>query len=182
MSRNRLRRSFTVETKARGRQAPAILPVRAPLLEQPSPAFPSLEAAALFSREPVRPADTGAEAAGRPATRRILPSLIEAPAPEPEPEVIEPVIREPRVRRVKLARAEARGDAPRPEPVRQERIARNEPLAEGLVPPVAAQIDPAQGKLAPTVPAEPARRAGRRAEKALPLGERWKRRLPRVCW
>ncbi|MEE7476832.1 hypothetical protein MHIMP23_10970, partial [Methylobacterium hispanicum] len=79
MSRNRVRRSFTVETKARGRQAPATLPVRAPLIEQPSPAFPSLEAAALFGAGPARPAEAETAPVGRPAPRRILPSLIAAP-------------------------------------------------------------------------------------------------------
>lgn len=169
MSRNRVRRSFTVETKARGRQAPATLPVRAPLIEQPSPAFPSLEAAALFGAGPARP-----------APRRILPSLIAAPAAEPEEaEEAAPVAREPRlprVRRVKLPRTEAPAEPARAEP---------EPASRPEAPsaPVdSAQPTSTQPRSVQAKPAEPVRRSGRRAEKALPLGERWKRRLPRVCW
>lgn len=177
MSRNRVRRSFTVETKARGRQAPAILPVRAPLLEQPSPAFPSLEAAAVFGGAPARRTDMGAEPAGQAASRRILPSLIEAPAHEPE--APEPAAREPRlprVRRVKLPRTEAPAEPARAEP---------EPASRLEAPPApvdSAQPTSTQPRSVQAKPAEPVRRSGRRAEKALPLGERWKRRLPRVCW
>lgn len=183
MSRNRLRRSFTVETKARGRQAPAILPVRAPLLEQPSPAFPSLEAAAVFGGAPARRTDMGAEPAGQAASRRILPSLIEAPAPEPE--APEPAAREPRlprVRRVKLPRAEAQAEAVvsvQPLP------ARIEPPQAKLAPDPLSQSQSqsqSQAKVPQAAAGEAGRRALRRAEKVLPLGERWKRRLPRVCW
>ncbi|AWN38172.1 hypothetical protein DK427_22550 [Methylobacterium radiodurans] len=168
-----MRRSFTVETKARGRQAPAILPVRAPLLEQPSIAFPSLEAAALFGGEPAKRVEDGAAPAGRPAPRRILPSLIEPPAPVLEEEA-EPAAREarlPRVRRVKLPRAAA---AP----------ARAESSAMQADPAHAERVStlPAPAKPKSADPAEPARRTIRRSEKVLPLGERWKRRLPRVCW
>jgi hypothetical protein len=172
MSRNRVRRSFTVETKARGRQAPAILPVRAPLLEPHAPAFPSLEAAALFGAEPGCPAGGGN--AGRPAPRRILPSLIELPVPEPEE--AEPVMREqrlPRVRRVKPLRGEPAAIEAEP---------------ASVIPALSQAAETSAPKTAPPEPtravraAEPVRRAARRAEKALPLGERWKRRLPRVCW
>lgn len=180
MSRNRVRRSFTVETKARGRQAPATLPVRAPLIEQPSPAFPSLEAAALFGAGPARPAEAETAPVGRPAPRRILPSLIAAPAAEPEEaEEAASVAREPRlprVRRVKLPRTAAPAEPARaePEPASRPEAA---PAPVGSAQPTSTQPRSVQAK-----PAEPVRRSGRRAEKALPLGERWKRRLPRVCW
>lgn len=189
MSRNRVRRSFTVETKARGRQAPAVLPVRAPLLEPSAPAFPSLEAAALFGGASARRAEDGAETVERSAPRRILPSLIEPPQPEPEvAETLAPEPRLPRVRRVKLPRAEPQGKAApraaiRPETQTPERavpVVRAEPVK--LVQPLPAQSKPARSEPAQPKTAESGRRAARRPEKALPLGERWKRRLPRVCW
>ncbi|GJD80713.1 hypothetical protein GCM10007886_45110 [Methylobacterium gregans] len=185
MSRNRVRRSFTVETKARGRQAPAVLPVRAPLLEPSAPAFPSLEAAALFGVAPARRSEDGAEAVERSAPRRILPSLIELPQPEPEAvEAVAPEPRLPRVRRVKLPRAEAQGKA-----ARREAVSPEVPTPERAVPqPVRdeparlAQPLPEKPRQSRPKTAEAGRRIARRAEKALPLGERWKRRLPRVCW
>jgi len=180
MSRNRVRRSFTVETKARGRQAPAVLPVRAPLLEPSAPAFPSLEAAALFGGASARRSEDGAETVERSAPRRILPSLIELPQPEPEAvEAVAPEPRLPRVRRVKLPRAETQGKA----------VGREAPMPERAVPPVVrdepariAQPLPVEPEQSRPKAAEAGRRIARRPEKALPLGERWKRRLPRVCW
>lgn len=195
MSRNRVRRSFTVETKARGRQAPAVLPVRAPLLEPSAPAFPSLEAAALFGGAPARRSEDGAEVVERSAPRRILPSLIALPQPEPEAvEAVVPEPRLPRVRRVKLPRVEAQGKAVRREAVRPEA-----PMPEHAVPPAVRDEPATLAQPLPETPqpsrpkqarpkqsqpktTEAGRRIARRAEKALPLGERWKRRLPRVCW
>ncbi len=186
MSRNRVRRSFTVETKARGRQAPAVLPVRAPLLEPSAPAFPSLEAAALFGGAPARRVQDDAQTAERSAPRRVLPSLIEPPQPEPEPEVVETVAREPRlprVRRVKLPRADTQGQSVLREPVHPETQAPERAPPAVLAEPVTlAQPPSAQPKPPQAKPAQAGRRSARRAEKALPLGERWKRRLPRVCW
>lgn len=169
MSRNRVRRSFTVETKVRGRQAPAFLPVRAPLLEN----VPERPAHRLFEAVP-------APSAERPEPRRILPNLIPAPAVEPEPEPVhaaEP--RLPRVRRVALRRAKAEAEpAVQPKPKARPEAAKPRPAAKVVPAPVAS----APADVPPPRVAEQAPRRSRREGEDLRIGERWKRRLPRVCW
>lgn len=159
MSRTRVRRSFTVETKSRGRQAPAFLPVRASLLESAPKPRPE---AGLFESRPE-------PAAARHEPRRILPNLIVPPVAEPEPEPVtaaEPPL--PRVRRVKQA---SRGPtAPRSEEIRIP------------VPPVPARAAPVPVPPSEPRPAEIGPRPARRPAEGLRRGERWKRRLPRVCW
>lgn len=78
--------------------------------------------------------------------------------------------------RVRRARA-----APAAEPARAEPEPASRPEA-APAPVGSAQPTSTQPRSVQAKPAEPVRRSGRRAEKALPLGERWKRRLPRVCW
>ncbi|VUD71967.1 hypothetical protein MET9862_02559 [Methylobacterium symbioticum] len=169
MSRNRVRRSFTVETKARGRQAPAFLPVRAALLENKS----ERSAARLFEAAPA----SGAE---RPEPRRILPSLVPPPVAEPEPVAVESAEAPlPRVRRVAVRQAAPKAEAAPKAPSRSAKV---KPAAVIEVPPATpvASVQPALPSQPET--AERASRRSRREGEDLRLGERWKRRLPRVCW
>lgn len=171
MSRNRVRRSFTVETKARGRQAPAFLPVRAALLENKS----ERSASRLFEAATTPCAE-------RPEPRRILPSLISPPVAEPEPEPVREVEAPlPRVRRVAVRQSKPKLEA---EPKAQPRAAKALPVAAAKVPsaPAAASVQPAMLPLRTAEAADRAPRRPRRESEDLRLGERWKRRLPRVCW
>ena len=163
MPRNRVRRSFTVETKSRGRQAPAFLPVRAPLLESgPERLAPSLFEAVSAPRPE------------RPEPRRILPSLMLPQVSEPEPDRVEPAA-EPPLPRVRRVAARRRVAAP-------ERETQPAPIVHPV--PELAEIVAAAQQAAPgsSDAAERAPRRTRRAGEDLRLGERWKRRLPRVCW
>jgi hypothetical protein len=183
MTRNRVRRSFTVEVKGRGRSGLNLH--EATKSSSPPPSV--LWAGTGLSQELTQLAEYPVSTAVPSPTekpvekveaRRVLPSLlvIEPIAVEPEPELARE-LRLPRVRRVtKRMKAEPkRGESEKPststfswppEPVSQFR-----PAAAA---PVAARTLMGSAKL----------RAGKvrsLAEPTLKAGERWKRRLPRVC-
>ncbi|MDR7039356.1 hypothetical protein J2X36_004130 [Methylobacterium sp. BE186] len=175
MSRSRVRRSFTVEVKSNGRQSLGLaIPSRVPA-PTPVSSARALDAESLWLKaervpEHVSPAPQ-AEA------RRVLPSLLVAEAPAPEPEMRtfeEPPL--PRVRRVKP---------------RTARSTMAEPATSGSPLPKAARVEPellpaadASPLLLPTAAEPPAgrRRTVAKATPELARGERWKRRLPRACW
>lgn len=166
----------------------------------------------IFSKAPAdKPSDTDAAPAKDVAptkdaapAKRVLPSLIAPPAPEPEPEVApEPEPKLPRVRRYRTAAPAAprRTAGPRPAfvwpedwpdeapiqtpapitvpaaPRSQDRIelARVELPQTEAAPHAAADGEPRAGEVRPRVK----RRTG---DEDLRIGQRWKRRLPRVCW
>jgi hypothetical protein len=134
-----------------------------------------------------------------PATapaKRVLPSLIAPPEPEPEPIAApEPEPKLPRVRRYRTsegAERPRRAAGPRPAFVWPEDwpdeapIQTPAPITLPAAPkiqapklqaplPEAAQPAPEAGEIRP----RPKRRAG---DEDLRIGQRWKRRLPRVCW
>lgn len=138
--------------------------------------------------------------------KRVLPSLIAPPEPEPEPEAApEPEPKLPRVRRYRAAEpAPRRAAGPRPAFVWPEDwpdeapIQTPAPIAVPAAPRIDSKIQVPTHQVpvrqASTVPAGEAApqasesgeirpRAKRRgAEEDLRIGQRWKRRLPRVCW
>lgn len=172
--RNRGRRPFTVEAKSNGQARFVSIPSKLPREAQKraghaeaAALWPSLEAATPSLRTP------SDEAA--PEHRRILPSLLVAEVPEPEAEpAIEPEVL-PRVRRV-APPSTAPEDAPRrrgrprkvPIPIAVEVV--EQPVPEPPQP------------VTETTPLIRRRRSDRAGSETLRLGERWKRRLPRVCW
>lgn len=147
--RNRAPRSFTVETKSGGRHQRTFIPHRA--------AAPASLRPAVSWPPPSEPQEPAAE------TRRILPNLIAAEplqlAPEPTQVSEErlPKLRRGRPPKVKQVPAE----------MAEEPIA--EPAAELAVAAPVPALD--------TFEVRPVRPA--KSTPALPLGERWKRRLSR---
>lgn len=174
MLRNRGRRPFTVEAKSNGQTRFVSIPSKLPREAQKraghaeaAALWPSLEADAPGLRTP------SDEAA--PEQRRILPSLLVAEVPEPEAEpAIEPEVL-PRVRRVSPP-STASEDAPR----RRGRP-RKVPIPNTVEAVEPAAPEPPQ-PVAETTPPVRRRRPDRPGSETLRLGERWKRRLPRVCW
>ncbi|KQQ14281.1 DNA-binding protein [Methylobacterium sp. Leaf123] len=175
MLRNRGRRPFTVEAKSNGQTRFVSIPSKLPREAQKraghaeaAALWPSLEAAA---SSPRTPSDEAA-----PEHRRILPSLLVAEVPEPEAEpVIEPEVLA-RVRRVAPPStapdgAPRRRGRPRKVPI---------PNAVAVVEPAVPEPPQPVTETAPLVVSR--RRSDRPGSETLRLGERWKRRLPRVCW
>lgn len=172
--RNRGRRPFTVEAKSNGQTRFVSIPSKLPREAQKRAGhaeaealWPSLEAA---TSSPRTPSDEAA-----PEHRRILPSLLVAEVQEPEAEpAVEPEV-PPRVRRVAPP-----GTTPEGAPRRRGRP-RKVP-----VPDVVQVVEPAVPEpprpVAETAPLVRRRRSDRPGSETLRLGERWKRRLPRVCW
>ena len=156
--RNRSPRSFTVENKSGGRNQRTFIPHRATAPATPRPAV---------SWPP--PAEPQAPAA---ESRRILPNLIEAELAQVE---AEPAPAQPERMQVSAERSSKprRGRPPKAKPVAAEMV--EEPIAESTrnVVPVET-VSPS----APRIPATPLVRTVKPAA-ALPLAERWKRRLNR---
>ena len=143
----------------------------------------------VFSKPPAAASDPRNAGA-----KRVLPSLIAPPEPEPEPEAApEPEPKLPRVRRYRTAApVQRRTPGPRPAFVWPEDWP-DEALIQTPAPialPAAPRIQAAAPQSnAPRPEAEAAEtgemrlRAKRRAgDEDLRVGQRWKRRLPRVCW
>lgn len=167
MRHPRVRRPFIVESRGSSRDSGSVaIPKRAhqTIQAQAKPAFQA--AAPLFDpwaaiTAPVEPTA---------APRRILPNIMTPPEPDPAetaPEVQpDEEARLPRVRRVKprALRAEVEAAPPVAEPAPQPTPV---PLRQNPAPTFAARPDP---------------RPARSGRAALPAGQRWKARLPRVCW
>lgn len=183
MARDRARSSFTVEVR-RGRSTPVETDPKRALwrgldlagegARHDAVAGPASAASAAPARD-VFAARQPAPAPG--AAPRILPSLIEAPAPAEDasapPETEE---RLPRVRR-------ARAPRPTPEPIfagpdldeDPDEVFDEDDDSSGGPALVGGLSDP--GTAAPRL-----RRREPRGERVLRAGERWKRRLPRALW
>lgn len=173
MLRNRVRRPFTVEAKSSGQARYVSIPSKQPrepykrtARTEATALWPLLEAAEIVPQPSVEPVQEH---------RRILPSLIVADVQEPEPEpTIEPE-ELPRVRRVSRP-IEAPHNAPRrrgrPRKVAVQQI---EEVAEQVAP----EIPQAVVEATPVISRHRRDRAG---SETLCRAERWKRRLPRVCW
>ncbi len=130
--------------------------------------------------------------------KRVLPSLIAPPEPEPEPEVApEPEPKLPRVRRYRAAEpAPRRSAGPRPAFVWPEDWPDEAPIqtpAPITVPAAARRQDRIEERIElPKTAAAPLpvseeseirpRVKRRTGDEDLRIGQRWKRRLPRVCW
>ncbi|WP_400768437.1 hypothetical protein [Methylosinus sporium] len=163
----------------------------------------AMKAADLVFGKKAEPATTAEAAPGATTTGRVLPSLIEIVAPQPEPE--EPVRRGPgRPRGVKKAvqpkieaEIEALAKAPtRARPGRPRKTAEAAPApmprrAPAPTPAPAAIVAPRPAPIAIPVAAVESEPKGRRVrrpiqlrwvlDKELRAGERWKRRLPEAA-
>jgi hypothetical protein len=147
------------------------------------------------------PARASAPAKDAAPAKRVLPSLIAPPEPEPEPEVApEPEAKLPRVRRYRAAAPAAprRTAGPRPAFVWPEDWPDEAPIQTPITVPAAPRsqdrIELSRVELPKTEAASHASddeaRAGevrprvkrRTGDEDLRIGQRWKRRLPRVCW
>lgn len=156
--RNHSSRSFTVENKSGGRNQRTFIPPRAAAPAAPQPAV---------SWSP--PAEPQAPAA---EPRRILPNLIEA-----EPAQVEPEPAHVQTERVRASEERTpkprRGRPPKAKPIAAEMV--EGPIAGTTS--KAAPVEPVSPSALRT-PAAPLLRTVKPAD-ALPLGERWKRRLGR---
>jgi hypothetical protein len=122
------------------------------------------------------------------ATGRVLPSLIEAETPAPEPRGARKKERKPRAPRAESAAEPAPTRAPRaeraPKPAVRRRPAALEETATAVVQPAIAQANveaaPLQAQGEPAAPRRLRRPIQLRwvLQKELKAGERWKRRLP----
>ena len=184
MTRNRVRRSFTVEVKSRSRLASSVH--EAPKSSSPPPSV--LWAGTDLSRELARLAEAPVAIADRaPAqkvvekieARRVLPSLLAA-----EPITVEPApapVREPRLPRVRRV-SERTKVQPKLDAVSapaNSAASRSRPLA-GKTGDRASPVGPVLN--AAPVAVLRTMKARRKVEPAPKAGERWKRRLPRACW
>lgn len=182
MLRNRVRRPFTVEAKASGQARSITIPSKQP--REPRKRTGQDEAAAAAARLwpsfETAPANSPSPVETAPEHRRILPSLLVVevqepePEPTPEPEELFRVRRLPAVEPAETAprrRGRPRKEAARPDATVQRDAAVIEPVEPELPRPAA--------EAAPLVRH---RRPDRTGSETLRLGERWKRRLPRVCW
>lgn len=172
MQRDRVRRPFTVEAKSSGQTRHVSIPSKQS--REPQKRIGRTEATTMW---PFDAAVTVTQPVAEPVQepRRILPSLIVTEAQEPEPE---PTIKPdelPRVRRVSQP-IEASEGAPRRRGRPRKVIVQQ---AAEVVEQVAPEIPEAVTETAP-IPSR--RRPDRTGSETLRLGERWKRRLPRVCW
>ncbi|TGD97996.1 hypothetical protein [Methylobacterium nonmethylotrophicum] len=142
-------------------------------------------------------ADPAAAKAQAAPAKRVLPSLIAPPEPEPEPAPApEPEPKLPRVRRYRAAEPAPRRAGPRPAFVWPEDWPDEDPIQAPapIALPAAHKIKAPTIQVpkiqAPRVEAAQAPDAGeirarakrRTADEDLRVGQRWKRRLPRVCW
>ncbi|CAO4184711.1 DNA-binding protein [Methylorubrum populi] len=192
MLRNRVRRPFTVEAKASGQTRSVTIPSKQP--QEPRKRTGQAEAAAaaarIWSSLEAAPTPSAAPVEAHSEHRRILPSLLVVEVPEPEPEPVSVPEELFRVRRV-----------PAPEPAetaprRRGRPRKDAARTETALPPEATET-PAIAPVEPDMPEFPdmpepmaetasplvrRRRPDRTGSETLRLGERWKRRLPRVCW
>jgi hypothetical protein len=184
MTRNRVRRSFTVEVKSRGRPGSNLH--EATKSSSPPPSV--LWAGTDLSRELARLAEAPATIADpAPAekpvekveARRILPSLLVAEPIAVEPEPI--LTREPRLPRVRRV-PERKKAKPKLEAV-ETPTSSAPPRAPVPAPQVSARAAaPVAVQAVVPVPEQRAVKARNKVEPTLKAGERWKRRLPRVCW
>ncbi|MEH3144920.1 MAG: hypothetical protein PGN34_06140 [Methylobacterium frigidaeris] len=206
MTRNRARPSFTVEIK-RNRPAPALAVGDADhhptetvkratgrglwegtsLFEEVAAA----ESSGRFDTEPLpAPVTTKAPSAAA-QSRRVLPSLIAPPEPA-APEPVE-VQREERLPPVRRPQALLKPTKPAPRPTRtvfvwpedwpdEPVVAAPAPVPAFKAAEPAVQPAEAQDPAAAPGPSEPRSRQARRRDADLQSGQRWKRRLPRVCW
>lgn len=173
MQRNRVRRTFTVEAKSSGQTRHVSIPTKQP--REPQKRIGRTEATTL------RPALDAAAAAPQSVAapvqehRRILPSLLVADVQEPESE---PAIKPeelPHARGVSRSIEATEGALRRRGRRRKVIVEQAAEVVEQLAP------EPPQA-VAETVTAITRRRLDRTGSEKLRLGERWKRRLPRVCW
>ncbi|AWN49313.1 hypothetical protein DK419_25630 [Methylobacterium terrae] len=155
---------------------------------------------------PAQRASAKATSAKAVPAKRVLPSLIAPPEPEPEPEAApEPEAKLPRVRRYRTAEPAPRRTAgPRPAFVWPEDwpdeapIQAPAPITVPAAPRIESKIQVPDRQLpdrqvphrqTPEAAPQAAEageirpRAKRRpGDEDLRIGQRWKRRLPRVCW
>lgn len=169
MLRNRVQRPFTVEAKSSGQSRHVSIPSKQPRephkrtgRAETATLWPLLDAGVVVSQHPVEPVQE---------RRRILPSLIVAEAQEPAAEPNEL----PRVRRASRPIEVSEG-APRRRGRPRKVIV--QPAVE-VVEQVAAELPQAAAETVTTISR---RRPVRTGSETLRLGERWKRRLPKVCW
>ena len=177
MLRNRIQRPFTVEAKSSGQSRRISIPSKQP--REPHKRAGRMEAAMLW------PSLDAAAAAPQPHVepvqehRRILPSLIVAEMPELELEPAAEPEELPRVRRASRP-IEATEGAPRRRG-RPRKVIVQEAVQQAVE--VVEQVGPEPAQAVPeTAPIISRRRPERAGSETLRLGERWKRRLPKVCW
>jgi hypothetical protein len=175
MLRNRVRRPFTVEAKSNGQARFVSIPSKLPRETQKQAGH--AKAAALWpSLEAAAPSVLTSADEAPSEHRRILPSLLVAEVQEPEVEpAIEPEVL-PRVRRV-TPPSTAPEDAPR----RRGRP-RKVPIPNAVEEVVEQAVPEPPQPVTEATPIVGRRRPDRAGSETLRLGERWKRRLPRVCW
>lgn len=173
MQRNRVRRTFTVEAKSSGQSRHVSIPSKQP--REPQKRTGRTETATLWASLDAAAAAPQSVTAPVQKHRRILPSLLVADVQET---ASEPAIKPeelPRARRISRP-IEVTEGAPRRRGRRRKVIVEQAAeVAEQLAP------EPPQA-VAETVTAISQRRLDRTGSEKLRLGERWKRRLPRVCW
>ena len=184
MTRNRVRRSFTVEVKSRSRFGSNLHEATKSSSPPPSVLWAGTDLTQELSRLVEEPVDAALPSpAKQPVTkveaRRVLPSLL----------VVEPIavetaptpMREPRLPRVR--RASERMKA-KPKPSASE-TATNSALirlpASAHQPRTLAAMPVAGTSPAPAGRPRAVKMRGKVGPK-LKAGERWKRRLPRACW
>lgn len=177
MLRNRVQRPFTVEAKSSGHSRRVSIPSKQPRephkrkgRTEAAMLWPSLDAAAVAPQPLAKPVQEH---------RRILPSLVVAEVQELEPEAaIEPE-ELPHVRRASRP-VEATEGAPRRRG-RPRKMIVQEAVQQAVE--VVEQVAPENAQAVPeTAPIISRRRPERTGSETLRLGERWKRRLPKVCW
>ena len=187
MTRHRARPSFTVEIK-RNRNASLSLhedPGReraaqalwhgTPLAEAPHRPH-VLETA--FARAETSTKPPASKPAPSTPARRVLPSLIQPIAADPEPTPPSPIespAPKARATRPAVAVKPRRKAVPAPAPRRVE-------MAAPIIAPPPLQVQTAPPIAQERSAEERGRRYTRRKPPELKAGERWKRRLPRACW
>ncbi|MDN3625862.1 hypothetical protein [Methylobacterium isbiliense] len=181
MTRNRVRRSFTVEVKGRGRSGSNLQEATKSSSPPPSVLWAGTYLTQELSRLAEEPVDTALpsptkQPVEKVEARRVLPSLLVvepiAVEPEPAPE------REPRLPRVR--RASERMKA-KPKREAGEKWAFSWPPTPAPQPRTPAAASAAAQAHAPTSKLR-AVKARSKSDPKLKAGERWKRRLPRACW
>lgn len=173
MQRNRVRRTFTVEAKSSGQTRHVSIPPKLP--REPHKRTGRTEATMLWSSLDAAAVAPQPLAAPVQERRRILPSLLVADVQELEPEPNIKPEELPGVRRVSRP-IEASEGAPRrrgrPRKVIPQQV-------DEVVEQAAPEPPQAVGEAAPIITR---RRPDTAGSETLRRGERWKRRLPRVCW
>lgn len=173
MQRNRGRRTFTVEAKSSGQTRYVSIPSKQPRephkqtdRTRATSLWPSLDTATVAPQPPIEPAQEH---------RRILPSLLVADVQEPEPEPTIKPEKLSRVRRVSRPIEVSEGVPRRRGRPRKLIVEQAVEVIEPLAPEIPEPVTE-------TGPIISRRRPDRTGSETLRLGERWKRRLPRVCW